>query len=129
MPTTTKQPQQQPKMSTERLHSVYQRFLESQHDSRVANKVIQLLSNSEKNGRYIIDDRNQIVRNIAEDVEADGLSTKLMFASNSYLHDCLQLLLDEYLNYMDSIYYPAAPLPDFASLARRDVEASEIVVS
>lgn len=106
-------------MSIQRINSVYQLFLDSQHNSRVANKVVQLLSDPEKNSRYVVDNRNEIVKNIAEDVGADGTPTQLMFGSKSYLHDCLQILLDEYLNYVDSIYYPDTPLPNFTDLALR----------
>ncbi len=106
-------------MSLQRLHTVYDRFLDSQNQSAVAHAVIRLLSDTEQNGRYIIDSRNKIVRNLADDVAATGISTGLMFRTSGYPHDCLHILLDEYLNYMDSIYYPSAPLPDFTDISAK----------
>lgn len=80
-------------------------FLSVTHASRTATQILECL-NSAKDDRYAVSDRNQIVKNLAEDVEAaTGCTANLMFRSPGVLHDALQSLLDAYLNWYDRVLY------------------------
>ena len=80
-------------------------FLSVAHASRTATQILECLT-STKDDRYAVSDRNQIVKNLAEDVEAAiGCPANLMFRSPGVLHDALQALLDSYLNWYDRVLY------------------------
>ena len=82
-----------------------QKFLTETCCSRAAVQVVECL-NTEDSGRYTGSNRNVIVKNLAEDVEQKlGCSANLMFRTPGALHDSLQTLLDEYLNWKDRILY------------------------
>lgn len=88
-----------------RLADVFVAFLTATHNSRAANSVVNhLLGTTLPN--TIDKDRNEFVRILSEQVETElGVSASLMFRTEGHLHDCLQNLLDEYLNAMDGVLY------------------------
>jgi hypothetical protein len=81
------------------------KFLQDTNSSRASLQIVNCLRN-DQTGRYAVPNRNEIVKNLAEDVEtALGSSANLIFRTPGYLHDTLQTLLDEYLNWYDRILY------------------------
>jgi hypothetical protein len=75
------------------------------HHSRAADLIVECLNFGES-GRYTGSNRNTIVKNLADDVEQKlGCPANLMFRTPGHLHDSLQTLLDEYLNWKDRISY------------------------
>lgn len=87
-------------------------FLQICHTSRAASQVVECLVEN-KSERYSVENRNTIVKNLAEDVEtALGVTANLMFRMPGPIHDALQTLLDEYLNWVDCILYEPIPSKD-----------------
>lgn len=84
-------------------------FLEAAHQSRIAYGVVDCLLNVENMDRYEgFTDRNALVQALAADVESRiGVPGRLMFASEGYLHDQLQELLDSYLDMVDGVETPS----------------------
>jgi hypothetical protein len=81
-------------------------FLQETHNSVTAHTVVDCLMAEDGPARYGGDNRNQVVPQLAKDVEGrTGLSATLFFRSEGHLHDCLQTLLDAYLDAVDGIYY------------------------
>ncbi len=81
------------------------KFLQDTNSSRASLQIVNCLRN-DSTGRYAVSNRNEIVKNLAEDVETVlGSSANLIFRTPGYLHDALQTLLDEYLNWYDRILY------------------------
>ncbi len=80
-------------------------FLQTTHSSRASVEIVNCLR-TDTSGRYTDMNRNVIVKNLAEDVENNiRCSANLMFRTPGILHDALQTLLDEYLNWQDGILY------------------------
>ena len=96
--------------ASERIQSTFEaardQFLTATFESTVAHHVLQRLQTSAP-AYAEASTRNDLVRQLAADVEADlGVPANLMFRTSGYLHDCLQDFLDVYLNCVDGVYYP-----------------------
>lgn len=90
---------------TQVFDAAVQKFLTETHFSRAAEQIVICLKSDSK-GRYSDKNRNVIVKNLAEDVEtALGCSANLIFRTPGPLHNALQDILDEYLNWCDTILY------------------------
>jgi hypothetical protein len=91
-----------------RFQDAITKFLEEAHNSVTANSIVQHLTKDGSASRYDSDNRNTVIELLANDVESEtGVRANLMFRSSSHLHDCLQSLIDVYLDTIDGVYYPS----------------------
>lgn len=91
----------------DRFQDAIAKFLEEAHNSVTANSIVQHLMKENAASRYDIDNRNTVIETLASDVETEtGIRANLMFRTPGHLHDCLQNLMDVYLDTIDGVYYP-----------------------
>ncbi len=91
-----------------RFQDAIAKFLEEAHNSVTANSIIQHLMRENSASRYDNDNRNTVIETLATDVETEtGIRANLMFRTSGHLHDCLQSLIDVYLDTIDGVYYPS----------------------
>lgn len=84
------------------MEQAFFKFLLKVGDTRVANSVVSLLKSDTAAKKYGGDNRNQVVKALAVDAEADiGSSAYMMFRMPGPFHDALQDLMDEFWDFVD----------------------------